>query len=124
MNNFNPKKDTDIQYIKKILINYFGNERFIFSRKITLLGYRYKIEFKPYGYYFIYYKENNLLFCKSFFPKWTNNNTIKTADSFETELIAWVTSIKRIFSRKKSINMSISEGAERRKDFENKSKNI
>ena len=67
MSKFIPEKDSDIDYIKKILIKYYGLERFVFTRKLTFFGYSYKISFKPYGYYFTYYKKKNYYYIKTIF---------------------------------------------------------
>tara|TARA_S200000501_G_C20461623_1_gene585418 strand:+ start:183 stop:557 length:375 start_codon:yes stop_codon:yes gene_type:complete len=124
MSKFIPEKDSDIDYIKKILIKYYGLERFVFTRKLTFFGYSYKISFKPYGYYFTYYKKKKLLLHKNYFPRWVEPDFEKRNKLFEYELNLWLKSIKKIFLRKNIINTSIVDGAEKRKGFAEKSKEI
>lgn len=112
-------KDDDIVRIKKILTEYYGINRFEFKKYLTFSGVEYKINFQPHYYYFIFSKKNNYLLCKSFFPNWSNEASCKKEKGeFEDNLIRWLKSIKKTQIRKNIINVSIQEGSEKRKQFE------
>ena len=110
--------NNDIINIKKILSEYYGLGRFEFKKQLTFSGFEYKIIFQPHYYYFIFSKKNNKLFCKSLFPNWLNKKSDDSQDTFNENLIAWLKGIKKIQIRKNIINVSIKEGSEKRKQFD------
>lgn len=116
-NNFLDDKKNHKAYIKDILKNYYGIERFKFSSNFSLSGFVHKIEFLPYKYYFQYRNRKKKLICKNYFPSWQKGNNIKSIE-FDVNLINWIKSIKRIQKRKGQINISIEEGSEKRKQFD------
>lgn len=110
--------DTSIIKIKKILSEYYGLDRFQFEKYFTFFRIDYKIIFLPHLYYFIFTKKNNELFCKFSFPNWSNDNlSNKNLSEFDKDLINWLKSIKKTQIRKNKINVSIKEGAKKRKEF-------
>ena len=116
--NYLDKKYDELKFIKDILKNYYGLNRFVFTRSIGLLGFSYKIEFLPYRYYFNYHKRKNFIIYKNCFPSWNNTKIINGSGSFEENLISWIKNIKQIHLRKNQINISIEDGAEKRKQFD------
>ena len=117
--------EVNIIKIKKILSEYYGLSRFEFKKYLTFTGIQYKITFQPHGYYFIYFKKNKMLFCKSLFPNWSSDVPDNgDQHKFDDNLITWLKSIKKTQIRKNLINVSIKDGAEKRKQFEEKVKKI
>ena len=104
------------KYFTQLCIdNGFNKNDFIWKSNVIKFKIYSVISFKKYGYYFVF-ENNNKEY--DYFPSWPDEKVLKD-DYLDQEFLSWINSIKRVLKRSNQINISISDGAELRKNFPN-----
>jgi hypothetical protein len=118
----NDEKNKVIDFIKTFEVDI---DRFFWSKRRKFLFVHSVLVYKPYGYYFSFKKEKEVILKNEYFPNWANQKDIEPSlNKIESSVNHWIQSIIRTNERKKDLAVSIDDGALKRKNFENFSKDI